>query len=621
MSGIEVVAYPLGCIDATNQAYAWAFATELSTKAYTNYVFVYDTPDYYVKGRHGYYLSISNQPTAYGGGTWYPQPGAIGGVNATPANGLTEIAVPFYVTSADYYIITGGSWYFKGQSASTPIPAGNIIFNLYVDSPGENQVLEMNPVVSCKIAKSNWAPYFPTSDFWVDFVFSKPFVFGSSIGDGYPGESGITLGMVLDAYTGSSTTDFVSGGANQVGTYYIRGTDKQWITGTASSYAPVCMLHCVELNKPAWFSSGYTGYSFINNGLFPAIVTTTQRAAPTGQTSADLTELDIVIGINGLKDVWGNITAGMGDYIEKPHDVIRFLSWEYDASLDTWGNSDWDWTTFSSLYSTLFDSSSSLYRIVAGCTDGDVLAWDVITEISKEMCCKLVQRSDTCKLALLPWGSELTAVKVFTDENCEITGWFNLGDESVINNLVLSYDKNILNYLQYAATSSQGFENYAQCIRSQDTNNQTWVELSQKSVTIFGNKETENRALNWINDVPSANSYMRWILSTFDLPHRTCTIRATLKDNATLNVGDVVEILSSRLPAYYGTSSSGRKPYFSAASSYQVGTVDINNSYYMNRAQRYRAQIVERSVSLSASTADVNFTCRILRPYHTNDPT
>lgn len=686
--GIQVPAYSVGSLDAIYQTYGYAYGTGRANKTVSptqQFSYYGGVAKQYAKGRDGLYKEFFN----FGAAPTIPWRTSCDiGANAVAAMGTVEVGVQPVPGANTNYIITGGRWRFKGQSPSVTVPVGNIIFTLYSSVGGS--ALESKEVASCIIPKSKYATeYQGASDFWVYFGFAQPFVYGKSTGDGNYTETNLTIGMKLDVYTGSATTDFVSGKVDSASVFYTKGTTGNWFPSNGTTYGPTAGVYGTQISMmgieyttkglfPAGliliqYSTGnstpnYSGKAtaggassltdstqawdvnelatralYINSGTgqgqslviasnTATVITCTGTFSPApDNTSAytvygnycDASGLEVAVSVIGLADVYGTITATPGDYLTKPHEIINFLQMQYkepptDAvAAAGWVAKNWNITKYASLYSQYFVySGDPLRRLVSGVTTGDPTVQEIIQQIVSELCLKVVNVSSDGKLAVLPWGSELTVSKVFTDENCNVLRWEQLGIESIVNSLTVSYLKTMINYTIDAAVNADGYGNYAQSLSATDATSQIWKIYGAKSAAVYGKRESASRALNWVMDPQAAAVYLAYTLSTFDYPHRTVTISTSLVANYSLSVGDVVEIMSARLPAHLGTIADNRSPY------YNYTEVDVTKAYYMSRATRYRAQIVTRTIDWSKDgEASLTLTLRLLRPYHPNDPT
>lgn len=604
-TAITVPAYPIA--EDNNPYWSYGFATSLSTQ-YT----IPTVNQYFAQCEDGYYREVDTGVV----GTFYGNDVAATGANYPTPQGITERLVKINRNaSTENKGVIGGRWRFRGQNNGALAPSGRIQFSLYVanvDDAASYPRPIMTQVRTAFVEKSDYYTQLRSaSDFYVEFRFQEVYWDGRSPDGGtlVPSLPTFYIGMVLSQYAGAGV-DFEDGGVSTTsGTYFYR-VGQQGVSEATSGTTPYAQVTGLELIGASTISpSDQDGlrinYFYVNPGT-----------APTGQTNPDISNLDLQVEVDGIRDdVSGTITGTPSQVITYPHHAIQLLTLKWNGS--TWASSsDWDHTAFSSRYSTIFTSTYKWRRSLGGFSSGDSSAEDLAANISEEMAGYIVQRING-KLAWWPWGVEnVSSIRTFTDDTIRVLDWSTLDASSVVNQVYLSYSRGTINGDDKAVIAGNEIPNFDTEINWYYGANSYATFLTTASNALYGRRNLDERSANWINDSTSAQTYADFILRTYDHPHRIMRMEVPFWENYDLQLLDIIELLSAAAPARKGTCASARLP------TYNGTEVDPIQGNYWRRAQRYRMQIISRDVNFQrGERPTLVLTCRVIKPYHPNDPT
>jgi hypothetical protein len=587
-------------------AYRSQFGTQFVEGSGDKAVYAKDLLDQYVEVKpNSYYASTKLQNGA-------------SGANTPTSHGLVEFIAPL-----DYdlegCIVTGLKWWCRGLGGGFA-GTGKIVLSLYrrpIDAPLFGDVVYpqiWERIASIEVNKSDYTSSFNAgSDFWVYGVLENPVIIKDHPED-YSAESYYTtrppsyaVGVYLTNYTGSSTTDATSGLTNPFTSnqYYLYRSS----TAGDSSLAIVTSggLPLVGINV-ADFT--YTAGSTDSEGFSYKYLSLTQDAL--NDRKCDLQQLDLAVSAPAIKDDGsGTITGTIDKLLYEPDEVCKLLGFTWNGS--TWADGNIiDTSTYSAL-TTVF-TSGNYQRSVKGFTEGDTSAYDLIGQIAKEMCCFLVPLSSG-KLALWPFGSELSVTRVFTDAEILELGSIQETDPStVINNIKISYNKDYLNINDQWEASGQAANSGGVLVVNKSTSD-FYSTLLTNSETLYGKRELEESGSQFIGDETSATTRALYFATRHEHTHRTFNITVKYFDNTDLKLMDVIDVLSVHLPAYFGTSSKARLP------THEGEDVDIYKGEYCKSAQRRRCQIIGLNNDYDGDFPKLVITCREIKSRHPNDPT
>lgn len=599
-SAIELPAYPVSNYDDNNYLSSYLYAINLGSQFQASTI-----NKYYVKDTDGRYTQVYSKSLS---GSGYSN-GVTSGSNYPIPLGLVEKGSNFGLNSAtDNFIVSGGRWWFKGQNASLT-PPGNLFFNVYLGSgptfgSGSADPYDTNSIAKAQIAKSDYyTEVSGASDFWVEFYFDKPFVFS------YDQALKLLVGLSMDQYA-TSTTDFVDGGVDAVITgagYYRLSDSNQWRYQGGSLYFPRVELFGLNL------ASGLVE-TVDSNGIVGTGFLVGQRNI-SGLSPPDISDIDFIVEVDGLTDdVSGNITGTPSSIIKYPNHILKLMGYTWNGS--AWADSgNYDFSQFSSLYSSTFAAGQTYSRYISGATEGEQTLEDFLSSVMDQSASKLVQLTNG-KLTIWPWGVSQAVSRVFTDENSKVISWKRLDSGSIINQVKISYAKSLINAAANDLGAGGNSFNFGALLDWTVTSYPLINMLVEDSQAIYGKKPPSETELNLVNDSTSAETYGYSLLRQFDHPHTLAQISVDFWKNRDLELMQIIELVNPKMPGHLGTSSKARLP------TYDGNDVQVSQGDYFKRATRYRCQIISREISWGRSSLpSLVFGLRVITPYHLNDPT
>ncbi len=598
-------------------AYAFASATRgLDPQETTG-----DLNHIYVKDSKGVFRNAYVFNTAIEEGHVFARAGAEGGASTPEAvDGSIEYCYPFQAkwivpfSSEDGVIVSGGQWRFRGLNNGGLTPIGNLVFSIYAlgtYDPGQYYIPIEPALATVEVPKSAYLSLVRgASDFWVYFQFPEAFYMPRTT---FPsGVYGYAVGIKQSAFA-TTATDFVFGNCNKdAGTFLYGYRDvamkSGWNFPGALAVPPCFKVFCLSASWGTDTSSGRNirKYQFKQ---YPDVV----RSAYATQINVEL-----MARTKGAADTSGYIPAtdDLGTKcITRPDHVAAAMTGDWTGSAFA-KSTKWDFDAFSTTCNTVFATSHPFNRRVNGFIEGRQTQDAYLRALCSETACKIAQRRSG-KFALWPWGTTGTVTKVFTDEDIlSLNSWERLDSSSVVNRAQLFGGKGYLNVNQEVANAQDTFANYSLSQMRDSTTSAYDTFLCGTSTTLYGSSELDQVETDLLGDTQSLNTLAEYYLRVHDHPHTVTSFDVNYYDNNTLELLDIVELLSAMLPASGGSSLSGRE------ATYTAEEVLAHNGQYVIRAQRYRAQLVGWTINWSqGSLPTLTLEARIIKPYHANDPT
>lgn len=603
-----VPAYSIAFSDTDKSTARYAYSANLAS-AFTEGATI-GNKDVYALNDEGQYVLVTPS-TSYASSALQTGTADPGGTGAT-SHGQKAFLVPLK-TTLNGAIVTGLRWYCKGQNNGGITPTGTIVMTIYRRSATEQAFGDVDSpkiweeIQSIEVNKSDYlASVQGATDFWVYGVFESPVVIQNDDTD-YSAEGFFNgapptyaVGCYLRTYSGSSTTDFTSGGKtpNVGGEYYLYANTAEatgWDLG--SGYLPLVGVDVADFG----FANGSTD----NNGFNYYYLGLTQEAR--NDRKCDLQQLDLSVSCPPLQGDFG-----AGDvYIYKPHEVCQMFSYSWDGS--SWTDSGiFDTSTFTSLYSIF--TSGSYQRKVIGFAEGEVTVLDIISQVAKEMCCFLVPLTNG-KLAIWPWGNTGSVVRTFTDADIIEVGSIDETDPStVINNIKIEYGKNYLNINDQWEASGKA-NNVTGVVVVNKGVSDYYNTLLANSESLYGKRELEESGAQFIADETSATTRALYFALRHDHTHRTFPVTIPYFDNTDLKLMDIVDILSVHCPSIFGTTSKAR------ITTEDGVECDVHKGEYPRQAATKRCQILGLNNDYDGDFPKLVMTLREIKPRHKNDPT
>lgn len=436
----------------------------------------------------------------------------------------------------------------------------------------------------------------------VEICFSKPIITKQDVG--------YYLVTKVREDTTSITNYFVRSAKSSTTSYLkFDEAQNQWVLFTDNEWF-------YSIYGAAFTDTPTPSSNFTNEGLGASTFEVEQRAAPTGMTLPDISKLEWVVEVNGLKDDGsGSVSGTPGTLFTRPDQAIFALSYEWGGSSFS-ASGDWYSPGASSPY-------TNPSRSVGGALEGEVFFEDAVRQICENSASRVYQRNDGY-LVVYAWGSHLDLSLRLGPHECRVENWTVLDPSNVINSVRMSYAHSLIYFNELRAAIDDIPGDYTGYLTLNSTDVQGAVILGT-SETLYGKRYLDNSVFPLINDSTSARSVAISYLAQFRHPPVYCDVIVPYDpvysygpnfDPATdLQPLEVIEVTHPEFPAYFGSSYSSKLPDYSGT------LVEVNSGYDYMRAETYRMQIESRAIEFSTGSAPViRWRCRVLTnaPY---DPT
>ncbi len=504
------------------------------------------------------------------------------------------------------YVLRGGKVQLAGNSVAGTV-SGQIQFKLVeafsatIGSPNDATV-----IAAAVIDKADYAASFNgAGNFYVEFSFSKPAVTRPSVQYFLVMSSGNdTIGAASQVNVRANTT-----GGTGFWTRSHTTTGSSWVL-TSSVYAVVAEFYGVTFNDSALVSTlDVSGIGFAQFGL-------DQKSAATGQTNPDISKLDLMVLVNGLcDDSAGTITGVASARIRSPQHVIKTLDLQPNGTTWSTTGAKIDVTRFTTTLGNVGETSSSSTtkgypRQIGGYLEGRVTAAEMMREVCRNSGFRIARYNGSSRpFTMWAWGETQQSVATITDEDSKLINCRQLGAETVINRTILAYNKD-LRYSDVVTSAGQGtLRNYASTLTADGASATYGNAASNLSISLFGRNELASNTFDLISTNLSnfAAAMVQYYLRVYPFPFVYAELEVPLFKYRTLEIMDVIEIVHPGLPAYYGSSSNARLPYYNGA------VTDLLAGQYWKRGKRYRAQIEGRVLNYNiGGFPTMRLNCRLL---------
>lgn len=579
---IEVKGYLISAVASTAPSYAYATTLGTSSSGYINDGVV----TYYVKDYDGVYRAAKSGTV----GTGINGLGT-GAVSATHRAATTEDCwrTGFASVSTDNYLATGINWQFRGTGVAGTV-TGSVTFKVYEDD-GNGRPAQ-NPIATSVVDKASYsAQYQAAALFTITGSFDKPFLFNKST---YYYVSFSGENEVLAA---CSESLFEEWGGGAVTLYQRNGSiaataGNVWATyGTLYPKPTFSFYPCNFADTP----DPSSGLVSSNTGLGYSYFTVTQNTAGTGQTNPDLTKLDWVVGIGGMKDnSSGTISGSAGYRIIDALNACKLLDKEWNGS--SWTGGRIDSTKFSSYQLGASNTGVAYERDLFGATTGRVTLTEILRDICRCSASRLATVNSTTSgkyLGFWAHGQTVATSAVITDEEAKIISIDQRGVESIVNHIQGGIGRSLTSVDPNRWVLSGGAPDSTGIIYIYNGSPGAGATLCSLSTTTYGQRYLANAQFNFIGEVGSAATLAAAIVQKYAFPTVFVEIEVPFFKYSTLSLLDVVEVFHPDLPAYFGTSSDAHSPTYTGTE------VDMRDNLYWKRAQRYRAQIESRTIDFN----------------------
>jgi hypothetical protein len=584
---IEVKPIQISADGATAPDYAYATTLGNSTSGYING----GVTSYYVKDYDGIYRAITSSAVTT------PRNGYTG---ATANNGImtTEVAFrsSFASASTDSYLCTGVRVRLLGTGIGAGTVTGTITLRVYEDLNGAPA---LQPIATATVEKFDYSAAFHASaEFDIKGSLDRPLLFSKStyyyLSISATNETAATCSSTLimltvdgSAYSWSRiTTGTTENGTNWKPKSLFYGGNLDF------GFYP-CLF--ADTPDPTLIEDGKDFYVNTETGLGNSYFNITQNAAGTGQTNSDLTKLDYVVKIDGLKDNSSGTISGSANYqIVDAKYAILLLDKEWNGT--TWTGGRIDSGKFSSYHAgARGNSADSLNRYLSGASKGRSAVWALFGEICKSSASRLVPVNSTSSgkyLGFWAFGSANATAAIITDEEANILSIEQRGVETIVNNVQGSYGWSLTTVDPNRWLIAGASDRLGTMLMYNDLSG-VGTMLCAASIASYGQRYLSDNQFDFIGDATSATNLARCIIARYAVPTVYVILDVPFFKYSTLSLLDVIEIVHPDLPAYFGTSSDAHNPTYTGTE------VDMRDNLYWKRAQRYRAQIESRVMNFN----------------------
>jgi hypothetical protein len=585
-AGVQVRPVQISADGATIPTYA--YATTLASEHPVSGV-----ASYYVKDSTGAYLTVSsasNVSTAVISETRTHIGGAF--------RPTIQHAVRLNMSASDTYIITQAKVRFNGDNDIALIVNG--VFELTILDHDDVNDIPGKVLGIAKINKNDYqASVRGASDFDVTFTFEKP---TALIGSTYfylayrqtiaSGDTGYFNFPAVDAADATrvryTQSEYATSG--QYGNL--------WTEKASSKDIAQYDLYALKLTD-------YPSGSYINaEGLSVAYFDVTQKTAIA--TNPDISKLDFIISVNGLKDDSSGSISGVADaLIERVDHAVKLLAQEYSASTGWALSSSWSFSGYSSTY---YQGNT-----IKGKSEGEETFEGFLRKICRNSAAKIVL-VDSAQMALYLWGAEVDSSATFDQENSKIIRVSKLDASHVVNDLTIAYNKELITF-DAINISTEGIPaEYTSVLRRNSDTNSSLSNLALYSESIYGKRYLSDIYFDLLASDTLADRIAQYYLTTFTEPPVYVQIEVPFEYYTTLDNLDVITIKHPSLPCYFGSSPNAQLPHFEGEE------IDPNQGMNLTRAKRYRAQIEGIVINFNSDAVPtLLLTARLL--LNPNDPT
>lgn len=591
-------------VDDTSEP-VYAYATTLRSENPVGGV-----QQYYVKDSDGEYVPVDSASATTTEVVTIEAPSASGTESYIWADGDVSISFQFdYPGASNNYILTDCRIRGVGNGAGSTVSGGDLKIRLVGSQevagfyfPDENKIYG-----EAYIDKTEYDGVMngaTTLEFWWNFSFFEPVIL--------PNED-LTLHLVIESTTDGWAapeiprflTEDDTGGAifpmwtfvKLYGNWYYDGIVDDW---------PIVNFFGVKMTDTK--SSSGDAY-----GFGAARFTLTQKSgdSATGQTEPDISNLDFVVDIDGIKDdSSGNITGVASAQISRPDHAIEALNKVYNGT--SWGGSTISRSEFATECSNLYGGSGDRTIVIGGATRGRRDLRTITEEMCRNVAARVFFRKDG--LELYAEGTEQESKATITDKHANILSLNNSGAEGFVINTFQAFCSRRYRETDLITGTAEGdFQDYITELLIEADTDGKWADIIGNSVDLFGIRNLGNQTFNWLDDETSLRDRMELMVRRFVYPLDYVRFEIPLMiegafdiDVMELDNGDVVTLLHPDIPAYFGTSSSAKEPSYD-------GSIVKQGGKHEKRARPVRSQLSSKRLNWNSGRApSLEFTARAI---------
>lgn len=545
------------------------------------------TPDnYYIKARNGEYQEIGFAATTSTAIDYNPIGSSTGlfwnlgqpASAATSTGGGVGFELQGFSNNQNGYLVDRGRFYAKVQAGGASSISGNLIIELVEGqfNTTENFIKDYSIIATAAIDKNDFTTeYNATTTQWFDFTFDEPAIIGKAQNENLKYWLLISDNKSQEGYTQLVSYNLASG-SNDVLTRSSKDNQfNAWDTPAVSEQTARFELYGATVTDASSTTED-------DNGLAYHAFT-----IDTGTNDNNLSKYSFGVTLDGLGDV----------DTDAPTIIKNLLTETGNNYLDA--GFDNDWTA----------SQTAYPRIISGALLGKVQLTTALRELCQNSGCRIFNvtgYSGSKGVDIFSWGTELSSAFSFLSSDIK-TNAIKISDRtSVINNITANYKINPI--------TANDEEYLRQGIISSFTRVLSNYSLDSVSKSIYGLNNLTDTRFQLIGDATTMQNVAEYYLRSFNNPSIIIEFSFPYLPRKFIP-GRVIEILSPKLPAYYGSSTN---PIPAINSNGEI--VIVNDGIDQVRAKRYRGIIEGKSTEMNEN-GQVFIVLRVRALISSIDPT
>jgi hypothetical protein len=474
--------------------------------------------------------------------------------------------IPYFpgFTASPNHIVTGIRLFVQGNSSGAPEIEGELSIRLH-----RQRVNAQRPQPPSKglaeavVVKSDYlSDWVGGAIFAVEAVFDEPVpivddgtywisVQGSSEND----PNNITLLPIIDANPGV-VPGIVTHWATTEDT--LKDNDDSWVEekgyGPTQTTASFELLGLVVGDFPDGDGTkDNDGLGFSYADLRYDDFSDTHPAG--AQQMEDLSRVDLILEIDGLKDVTGAVTGVPGFILGNP-------TWQLDALFHTYDGTTWNPGTFNparfaASHTQYIDIDSEFFRETAGRSYGKTTNIDIIKELGRNSYSTITYDGigGIAEYSILAVGQTRSPSLVIKDDEALIERW-SVNDLSyVVNTLDANYSRRLDNIHFQSSLDQEQFRDYSKTYRTHPRDGGVGQTYSEKSFFHYKERRLRDENFDYIFSDSSADSVANLFLRLHDHPAEYAQVLLPYcRYRQSVRMLDVVQINSTEMPTIHGTS-------------------------------------------------------------------
>lgn len=273
------------------------------------------------------------------------------------------------------------------------------------------------------------------------------------------------------------------------------------------------------------------------------------------QKVEDLTRIDLIYEMEGLKDVNGGITG-------VPNFILGNPVWQLYALLHTYNGLSWDpgplnSLRFSDSHTQYFETNRPFFRETAGRSYGKATNVDIIKEIGRNSYSTITYDGigGSAEYSILAVGKTRNPDVTLNDDDFLMERWTVSNLTEVINALDMNYARRLDDIHFQSSLDQEQFRDYSNTFTTHSRDGGIGQTYSEKSYFHYEERRLNNENFDFINDDVSAATVGELYLRLHDHPPEYAQIKVPYcRLRQSIRMLDVVQLNSTELPALRGTT-------------------------------------------------------------------